>query len=355
MGEALQKVGDQEPARTEALTPYEPRSLNEAMQLATYFAKSGLTSLGSPEAVFLVMATGAELGIPPTAALRAIHNIKGKPSPSAQLLVALCLKRTDICDYFRCTESTAERATYVTKRVGQPERSCTFTIQQAKDAGLNVDNRDGNWFKWRPQMLQARASSFLAREVYPDITLALYSREEMEDVEDAASAASTPTKPVLDAEFTETKPAAASAAKAPSPGAAASREADEQKADRLVAICMAEATTPAQLTEKLAKLKTVQQEGGAMAKGPHRDRVLAAYTTANDQIKAAISALKERAAANGNGAAPPTDDNTGPCGFHDGDGVVCNREGKHFGPRGYRCAKHESDEPRVEREPGADG
>jgi hypothetical protein len=114
------------PQRNEALTAYEPHNYDEALRLATHYAKSGLLGQLSPDAVLLIMATGAELSIPPTAALRAIHIVKGKPILSADLMVAMCVKRTDICEYFKCIESTDERATYETKRRGDAEAQATF-------------------------------------------------------------------------------------------------------------------------------------------------------------------------------------------------------------------------------------
>src|SRR5581483_12106527 len=62
-----------------AMAAFEPRTFDQAMAMAEKIAKSGLLGdLNTPEKVFLVMATGAELGIPLTAALRGIHIIKGK-------------------------------------------------------------------------------------------------------------------------------------------------------------------------------------------------------------------------------------------------------------------------------------
>jgi hypothetical protein len=62
--------------------------MSEAWTMASHFAKSGLLGeLNTPEKVFLVMTTGAELGIPPTTALRMLSIVKGKVVLAADLMV----------------------------------------------------------------------------------------------------------------------------------------------------------------------------------------------------------------------------------------------------------------------------
>lgn len=168
-----------------ALTAYEPRDIREARELAKMYAESRLIKdVGTEQKAMLIMATGAEIGISATAALRSIHIIGDRPCLSAQLKIALVIQRKDLCKYFRCTESTEEKATYETLRVGDVEpMRVTFTIDDAKrmlGAG-RVDDKDGNWFKVRRRMLRWRAGSELADFMYPEVTLGLPSSEEMAD------------------------------------------------------------------------------------------------------------------------------------------------------------------------------
>lgn len=178
---ALQTVQSSAP---NALGAYEPRNFDEALRIATCYASSALLGeVRSPEAALLIMAVGAELSIPATTALRAIHIIKGKPVISSDLLVALCVKRPDVCEYFVCTSSTDKEATYETKRKGraEPIRN-TFTIEDAVRAKLGVGNADSNWGKYPKAMLRHRAAAELARQVYPDIVLGLYSEAEADEI-----------------------------------------------------------------------------------------------------------------------------------------------------------------------------
>jgi len=169
-----------------AMAAFEPRTFDQAMAMAEKIAKSGLLGdLNTPEKVFLVMATGAELGIPLTAALRGIHIIKGKAVTSADLKVSLCLRRPDLCEFFRLVSSTDEEATYETKRAGCESKSVTFRMKDAERAQLIKD--DSNWKKYPRVMLRHRAASELATAVYPDLVMGVYAEEEREEIEAGAA------------------------------------------------------------------------------------------------------------------------------------------------------------------------
>lgn len=192
-------------------SPYDPRSYQQAQLMAADFAGSKLTKCRSKEQALLVMATGHELGIPATTALRMIYVADfgqgDQVTLSADLMVALCLRAKVICEYFRCQESTDERAVYATRRKGDPERTATFTMEDARRAklgsvGAGKDAALTNWAKYPAMMLRHRAASILAREVYPDVIGGFYTDDEAREV-----AASAPgARPVIDAEFSEPAP-----------------------------------------------------------------------------------------------------------------------------------------------------
>lgn len=161
----------------------EPRSMSEAGQLAKWVHESRqFSAFGTPQAVLATVLAGRELGLQAMASLRSIHIVEGKPTLSADLIRALALQHPD-CRYFRCTERVStpgqERATFVTKRGDDPEFSLTFTIEEARAAGLVKDR--GNWVKVPADMCVARASAKLARLVYPEACFGLYLREELEE------------------------------------------------------------------------------------------------------------------------------------------------------------------------------
>jgi 5'-3' exonuclease len=156
----------------------EPRSMPEAVQLAQRAFDSKLFgAFGTPQAVLMTVLAGRELGLSAMASLRAIHVIENKPCLSADTMRALVLK-SGLAGYFRCVETTIERATFETQRKGDPQpTTMTFTIADAQTAG--VIRKGSGWEKYPGDMLRARASAKLCRLVYPDVISGLYDPSEL--------------------------------------------------------------------------------------------------------------------------------------------------------------------------------
>jgi hypothetical protein len=180
----------------QALAPYTPRSVDQALTMAATLGKAAGISA---EEAFLKMATGAEHGIPASTALRQIDIIPGPGSTKqigmrAQLMVALCLRAKGVCEHFRFVKGDSKSATYTAKRVGGEEDSETYTIEQAKQAGLIKSG--GAWEKDPASQLIARASSRLARRVFPDVLGGVYAAEEADEIAAPAVAHVEPLAPV---------------------------------------------------------------------------------------------------------------------------------------------------------------
>lgn len=173
------------PAPAEWEKQLEPRSMKETIALAKYMFESRLFSAyGTPQAVMSTLIAGRELGLQAMASLRAIHIIEGKPTLSSDLIRALII-RSGKAEYFRIKSRSAKEATFVTKRIGDPEVELTYTIEEATLAGL-VKEKSG-WVKSPADMLVARAGSKLARLVYPDVVHGIYTREELEEGREVAA------------------------------------------------------------------------------------------------------------------------------------------------------------------------
>jgi hypothetical protein len=155
----------------------EPTNMGELVQLATMAGKTGFFGAKSPEQALLVMMSGRDLGLSYAQSLRAFHVIEGRPTLSADGMVATCLVRRDVCEMFRTVEVTNEKATVETKRVGQEAQRYTFSMADAQRAGVAGKP---NWSKYPSRMLLARARAALARDVYPDLLLGLYDPDELE-------------------------------------------------------------------------------------------------------------------------------------------------------------------------------
>lgn len=157
----------------------EPRSYKEARLLATDMFESRLFSAyGTPQAVLSTIMAGRELGLPSQASLRAFHIVEGKPTYAADFIRALVL-RSGKAQYFICSERTNEASTWETQRQGDPKPLVLrYTIQDAEKAQLV--KKGSGWEKNPADMLVARASSKLARLVYPDVVHGLYAPEEFD-------------------------------------------------------------------------------------------------------------------------------------------------------------------------------
>lgn len=222
------------------ITIITPKSIEEAERLSKTLSTSQLLPeglRGKPGDVLATVLAGAELGLAPMQSIRGIQIIKGKPTLAADTMGALVKRRRDVCEFLVLVESTATKATYSAKRVGDPKETVlSFTIEDAKMAGLV--SQGGMYTKYPAQMLRARCLSGICRAVFPDLVLGLYDPEELqsepepkaapklhvapppptekviEDARKAAGAITTgdmkkvPPAPVEpeDAEFTEIKP-----------------------------------------------------------------------------------------------------------------------------------------------------
>jgi len=107
--------------------------------------------------------------------------IDGKPAMSADLIRGL-VQRSPLCEYFRIVERTAERATWETKRKGDPEPTrLTYTLEQGRIAWQKDQKAwDASaWGKRSVNMVTKCASTELARLVYADIVGNMYTSEEL--------------------------------------------------------------------------------------------------------------------------------------------------------------------------------
>ena len=218
-----------------------PRTLDDVARMAKMAHASGLVKVASPEAAGVILLTGAELGLSPMQALRGIYVVDGKPTLSADLMVAI-VKRADVCQWWRTAESTPETCTIETQRRGDPAPSRrTWTIADAQRAGLTGRQP---WRQYPATMLRHRCAADLAREVYPDVVLGLYDPEELdagERVEQEAPAPVAPPRVVIEPD--------------PAPPVDPEREAIEQETP---------AEVPAALEDFYARVAEIELPGEAV-------------------------------------------------------------------------------------------
>lgn len=156
----------------------EPQTMAELKDFARMAAASRFFGFDTPEQAIIIAMAGKDLGFSYTQSLRAFHCIKGKPALSADGMVAVCLSRPDLCEYFRIVEATPTRAVWETKRVGQGPSRYEFTHDDAKRAKIWNEMYD----KHPKRMLSARAKGYLARDTYPELLMGLVTDDEAHEI-----------------------------------------------------------------------------------------------------------------------------------------------------------------------------
>lgn len=130
-----------------------------------------------------------ELHLSPFTGVSQMHSINGRVGISAELMRALILRAGHDLHIER---SDAQACTIRGRRADWDESrwtAVTFTMDDAARAGLLEDKRskDGRvtpsmYKKWPAALLLARASTTLARMVFPDVIAGLQSLEELQDM-----------------------------------------------------------------------------------------------------------------------------------------------------------------------------
>ncbi|MEM9450337.1 MAG: hypothetical protein AAGA75_17620 [Cyanobacteria bacterium P01_E01_bin.6] len=161
-------------------------NLDDCMKIGAILAKSGFfKDIQNEQQAIAKIMRGWELGIPPVSALENINVIDGKTSISANLIASL-IKRSKRYNY-RVKELTDSTCTIIFMEAGESGGEYTFTMKEARNAGLGND-KTGNlskysaWSKTPKRMLFARCMTQGAGTYCPDILHGeVVSSEEMED------------------------------------------------------------------------------------------------------------------------------------------------------------------------------
>jgi hypothetical protein len=170
------------PALAPAAFNFRPTTFDSACNLAKLLANSDLVPKdfrNKWENCFVAMQWGNELGLSPLQAVQNIAVINGRPSLWGDAAIAL-VRASPVCEYVREHEGDATRGVCRVKRRGDPmEQVRTFTIEEAKAAGLL--SKDSPWKYYPKRMLQMRARAFALRDVFPDVLKGISIAEEVAD------------------------------------------------------------------------------------------------------------------------------------------------------------------------------
>lgn len=145
---------------------------------ASILIKTGFLpdAIKTPEQAMAVMMKGRELGVPHMYALSNIAIVKGKPTCSAELMLAL-IRRDYGQQAIRVKSTDNASCTVEWRQTGWTgTQHYTFTIQDAQTAGLT---KNPTWTAYPAAMLRARCISAVARMAFPECIAGMYSPGEL--------------------------------------------------------------------------------------------------------------------------------------------------------------------------------
>ncbi len=165
---------------------FDLQTTDKLIQMSSIMSKSGLVPnglRGKPNDVFLILQMGHELGLKPVQSLNMIHVIQGKPSLSAQSMIALIrMKFPDALIKINIDEKNLVAKCEMGRH---QEDSNTFiaTWDMKKAQEMNLVGRE-QYKKQAANMLKWRSVSEAARVVFPDVIQGLYTEDEVDDFSD---------------------------------------------------------------------------------------------------------------------------------------------------------------------------
>lgn len=168
---------------------FAPRNLQEAQEYALIIANSGICPQalkGRPNDVLVILQLGHELGLKPMQALRSLGCINGVPFAWGDGQLALVKNHPSFVDIKEWMEGDIKDQTltaYCTiTRKNQEPQTRSFDIEDAKRAGLWMQEKKPVWKMYPKRMLQHRARTFACRDVFADALFGLMTHEEVIEI-----------------------------------------------------------------------------------------------------------------------------------------------------------------------------
>ncbi len=164
-----------------------PQTFEQALTFADILADSDMVPKdfkGKPGNCLIAMQWGAELGLKPLQALQNIAIINGRPALWGDAVIAL-VRNSPLCEYVTESDDGGTAVCRV-KRRGESEEVRTFSLEDAKVAGLL--GKSGPWTQYPKRMRQMRARAFALRDVFPDVLRGMPIAEEIMDIPQAGAA-----------------------------------------------------------------------------------------------------------------------------------------------------------------------
>jgi hypothetical protein len=182
-----------------------PNEWNMMKDQAQMLISSGFlpTEVKSPQQALAIMMKGREVGMPPMQAFAHINVIKGKPTLSAEGMLALIFKNHPKTK-LKYLQNDNDACIMVVTKPGNEPSTFAFSMEDAKKAQLTKNH---NWQKYARAMLRSRAISEMARSLFPECLMGVsYTQEELEPPQPGQAIASAGQAHVVQAFETDAKP-----------------------------------------------------------------------------------------------------------------------------------------------------
>lgn len=166
-----------------------PTNFTGLWEMAQIFAVSGMMPKdlqGKPEAVFVAINMGYELGLSPLSAIQNISVINGRPTVWGDAMLAIVRasgKLSKFREYFAGTWANDDFTAVCECSRGNESAQEQFSIADAKTAKLWAYPSAGMtpWHKYPKRMLQMRARSWALRNMFSDVLKGISATEEMQE------------------------------------------------------------------------------------------------------------------------------------------------------------------------------
>jgi len=167
-----------------------PRGIDEMIRLAKIMAASGLMPKGiqSPEAVFVVLQMGSEIGLSPMASVQNTAVIHGRPGLFGDVALAVVRASGELEIFEEWSEGKRKTPEWTffckIKRRGGKEALGSYTWTEACEAGQDRADSQSSWKKWTNRMMQFKARNFIMRDHFTDVLKGIRTVEENADAID---------------------------------------------------------------------------------------------------------------------------------------------------------------------------
>jgi len=159
----------------------EIRTLDDAFRIARAVHMSGFSPLKTVEANFIAIQLGAEIGLPPMAAVQSIYAVNNRPGMMVANALAIVESSGALADIEEKIEGQGDARKAVCKitRKGRQPYTVEYSMADARKAELTGKD---NWRKFQDRMLKARALGYALQDRFKDKLMGIGIVEVMHDI-----------------------------------------------------------------------------------------------------------------------------------------------------------------------------